>query len=72
MMERCPHEVKDKYSPCPTECRYAECSRPQHVIATDVALLLDATVDRKTAVKGTCMFCEHFIKNGPRLAADGA
>ena len=67
MMGRCPHVVEDEFSPCPAECRYTDCYRPTHAIATDFHLLLDATVDRKAAVKEACMYCEHFLTNGPRL-----
>ena len=67
MMGRCPHASDKVYAPCPADCRYADCRRDRHVVATDYALLLDATVDRKSAIKEACMFCEHFLRNAPRL-----
>lgn len=69
MEERCPHAVPGEFSPCPAGCRYAgDCDRPMHIFASDVALLLDASVDRSAAVKETCMSCEYFLKNGPRIS----
>lgn len=67
LMSRCPHVSDKVYSPCPPDCRYTDCLMPTHAIATDVTLLLDATVDRKAAIKETCMYCEFFLTHGPRL-----
>ncbi len=67
MMNRCPHYSEITYSPCPPDCRYTDCARPQHKIATDVALLLDPNVDRSAVNKESCRFCVYFLKNGSRL-----
>lgn len=72
MEERCPHADPSRYSPCPQGCRYAgDCDRPAHKFASDVSLLLDATVDRSAAIKETCMTCEFFLQNGPRISGGG-
>ena len=68
MMGRCPHVSEKVYSPCPADCRYANCGRARHVVATDFTLLLDASVDRSAVIKEQCMYCEYFLTHGPRLA----
>ncbi len=68
MESYCPHAFASDDGVCPAECNYTFCTREQHVRATSIDLLLDATVDRTAAVKESCRFCEFFLKNGPRLA----
>ncbi|MBR2835004.1 MAG: hypothetical protein IKE43_04755 [Coriobacteriales bacterium] len=68
MSEECPHARDDCYSPCPPDCKYAAgCSNPWHVVAHDINLILDETIDRLGAIKKTCYMCEHFLKHGPRI-----
>ena len=71
MMAGCPHANNPGYTPCPADCRFTDCLRPQHKIATDIALLLDATVNREAAIKEACRSCENFLKNGPRIMRVG-
>ena len=66
MMDRCPHANNPGYTPCPTDCRFSECGHPWRKVATDIGLLLDATVNREAAIKERCWHCEHFLVNGPR------
>ncbi len=66
MQADCPHttELMDN---CPTKCVFANtCPRPTHQVANDPALLFDPAVDRDATIKDTCMYCEFFLKNGPR------
>ena len=67
MSEECPHSRSDCYNPCPSECHYTSCSRPTHVVATDINLILDDTVDRFAAIKQSCYMCEFFLKHAPRV-----
>ena len=71
MEQECPHSRDDCYSPCPIDCRYAQCMRPTHEVASDVNLLLDPTVDRTAPIKEVCRYCAFFLTHGPRLGADG-
>lgn len=67
MQAECPHanELADN---CPTKCVFANsCQRPTHEVSSDPELVFDPTVDRTGAVKDTCMYCEFFLKNGPRV-----
>ncbi|MDR3052478.1 MAG: hypothetical protein LBU48_01270 [Coriobacteriales bacterium] len=74
MSSRCPHAIASDDGRCVTDCFYTVCWKPQHKIATDIAVLLDQTVDRNAAIKEPCTFCEFFLQNGPRLQplADGS
>ena len=67
MSGRCPHVSAEVYSPCPADCNYSFCSNPQHIIATDVSLLLDSEIDRTAAIKEQCYYCEFFLTNGPKI-----
>ena len=66
MRSRCPHNTPGE--PCPADCHFAACSRPAHVVATDIALLLNPELDYDVAAKEICRFCENFLKNGPALS----
>jgi len=67
MWSRCPHATSSEDGVCVADCYYTNCDKPQHKTATSFELLLDATVDRRTAIKETCTFCEFFLTSGPRL-----
>jgi len=67
MWERCPHAVPGVFSPCPADCCYTACDKPQHKVATDLDILLDPNVDRRAAMKEQCMFCEFFLTTAPRI-----
>ena len=68
MMSNCPHpnELQDR---CPTKCAFANCQRPTHEITSDPELIFDPGVDRETAIKDICMYCDFFLRNGPRVSA---
>lgn len=66
MRSRCPHNIPGE--PCPADCKFAACSRPTHVVATDVNLILNPELDYEASVKEVCRICEFFLTNGP--AAD--
>ncbi|MDR2492807.1 MAG: hypothetical protein LBD25_05055 [Coriobacteriales bacterium] len=72
MAQVCPHATSSTDGRCVADCCYTFCQRPLHKVATDFGLLLDATVDRRVAVKESCTFCEHFLLAAPRLDAAGA
>lgn len=65
----CPHNVPDRYSPCPGTCAFTHCQRPWHEDATSLDDLLDPDVDRLAAIKEECRHCLHFIRRGPRAHA---
>jgi hypothetical protein len=68
MQSDCMHHTtyKDR---CPAKCVFANsCPRPTHVVTTDPDLLFDATLDRDNVIKETCLYCEFYLKNGPRQA----
>jgi hypothetical protein len=67
MMEECPHNRDDCLNPCPNDCRYTVCSRAWHRQTADFDLLFDETVDRRAAIKKTCLTCAHFLRHGPRV-----
>jgi hypothetical protein len=68
MQANCAHPMDFKDN-CPTKCAFANsCPRPSHVVTSDPELIFSPDVDRNAAVKDTCMFCEFFLKNGPRVA----
>ena len=74
MEDECPHNVPDRYSPCPATCAFTRCQRPWHAEAENINVLLDPTVDRMQAIKEQCRHCLYFIKHGPRVSgavADG-
>lgn len=68
----CPHNVPDRYSPCPATCNYTRCQRPWHRPATSLMDLLDPDVDRMAAIKEECCHCLHFIRRGPRVGVTAA
>lgn len=68
MEDECPHNVPDRYSPCPATCAFTRCQRPWHREAVSFEDLLDPDVDRMKANKEQCRQCLHFIKHGPRVA----
>ncbi|MBK5210816.1 MAG: hypothetical protein JJE36_00585 [Coriobacteriia bacterium] len=61
----CPHAVTER-DMCPSRCTFSICDRETHVMTTDPALVFDPTVDRNAARKQSCLYCEHFLKHGPR------
>lgn len=67
MQETCLHaiEFEDR---CPTKCAFSNCDRRDHELSSDPALIFDPTVDRDAAIKELCMFCEFFLRHGPRVA----
>ena len=68
MQADCPHsnELQDR---CPSKCVFANlCQRPTHAVCTDPELLFDPGLVRDDVIKETCLFCEFFLKNGPRVA----
>lgn len=69
MQEDCPHNVPDRYSPCPSTCAFTRCQRPWHRDAVSLMDLTDPDVDRLKANKEACRQCLYFIKNGPRARA---
>ncbi len=72
MESECPHNVPDRYSPCPATCAFTRCQRPWHREATSLDDLLDPRVDRMQTMKEQCRHCLHFIAHGPRVKASGA
>lgn len=69
MQETCPHP-QELHDNCPTKCAFADsCPRPSHSVTSDAALIFDPEVDREAAIKDTCMYCEFFLKHGPRRAS---
>lgn len=70
MEDACPHNIPDRYSPCPSTCAYTRCQRPWHREAVTLDDLLDPDVDRMQAIKEECRHCLYFIKRGPRAGAD--
>lgn len=70
MEDSCPHNIPDRYSPCPSTCAYTRCQRPWHREAVTLDDLLDPDVDRMQAIKEECRHCLYFIKRGPRAGAD--
>ncbi len=65
-MSRCPHAI-DPEERCPSGCYYAQCSHPQRTVTADPALVFDATVDRRSAMKEVCLTCAFFLTRGPRI-----
>ncbi|HET6351557.1 MAG TPA: hypothetical protein VFG89_05450 [Coriobacteriia bacterium] len=66
MQAQCPHSA-DFHDNCPTKCAFAACDRPTHAVTTDPEFIFDTTVDRSAVIKDGCIYCEFFLKNGPRL-----
>ncbi len=54
---------------CPTKCVFSNCERPTHQLTDDPELVFGSPVDRNAAIKQVCLFCEHFLTRGPKLAA---
>lgn len=72
MEDECPHNVPERYSPCPATCAYTRCQRPWMREAVSLEDLLDPGVDRMGTIKEQCRHCMHFIKHGPRARRSGA
>jgi len=66
MWERCPHNVAEKYSPCPIDCCYTACDKPQHRQA-EIIEILDSDADLNAAQKEQCRACGFFLKTAPRI-----
>lgn len=67
MQADCPHSA-EFHDNCPTKCAFARCERTNHTLTTDPELIFSMEVDRSTAIKDTCQYCEFFLKNGPRAS----
>lgn len=65
MQAECPHPTA-LFDNCPTKCAFAACDRPSYRLTTDPELVFSVEVDRTAAIKDGCLYCEFFIKNGPR------
>lgn len=67
MESTCPHATSEEER-CPARCAFASsCDRPTHALTWDPALIFAENVDRTAPVKETCLYCEFFLTNGPRL-----
>jgi len=64
----CQHAVTD-FDMCPSRCNFAFCHRPEHRVTADPALVFDPSLDREQSLKQTCLYCEFFLKNGPKKDA---
>jgi hypothetical protein len=66
MQAECPHSavIGDW---CPAKCAFAWCDRPNHCAASDPDLIFSTEIDRRAAIKESCIACEFFLKNGPKL-----
>ena len=67
MQATCPHAV-DPTEKCPAECFYGKCGRDTNHATSDPDLVWNLHVDRSVAAKQQCVYCEFFLKNGPRVA----
>jgi hypothetical protein len=67
MQAECPHHsvFEDQ---CPAKCAFAWCDRPNHAVTADPDLMFSAEIDRSAAIKESCITCEFFLVNGPKLA----
>lgn len=65
MQAECPHPtvIGDR---CPNACAFAACDRPTYELTTDPELVFSAEVDRRVAIKETCMHCTFFLTHAPR------
>lgn len=70
MQTWCPHSLTNDN--CPPDCQYAACTRPTHVITSDLDLLFRTDIDRTANVKDVCSFCEFFLQHAPKLDAQKA
>jgi hypothetical protein len=66
MQAECPHPVAIG-DWCPAKCAFAWCDRPNHAVTGDPDLMFSTEVDRRAAIKESCVTCEFFLKHGPRL-----
>jgi hypothetical protein len=66
MQANCPHP-QELFDRCPTKCAFANCQKPNHVLTNDPEMVFDTTVDRDGVIREICLFCEFFLKNGPRI-----
>lgn len=64
---RCPHNVPGKYSPCPIDCCFTSCDKPQHRQAT-VMEMLDSDADLNAPQKEQCRSCGFFLSTAPRIS----
>lgn len=65
MQSRCPHNIDGL--PCPADCFNTRCERPTHQLVNAMDALLNPDVDRSAARKETCLFCQFFLDNGPKI-----
>jgi len=66
MQADCPHHAQF-HDNCPTKCAFATCSRSTYQLTTDPELIFSTEVDRSHAIKDGCIYCEFFLRNGPRI-----
>lgn len=71
MRERCPH-AESAAEKCPMRCQYGRCTSPRHATPADPLSFLDPDLDRSGVLKEQCLYCAHFLTNGPRMAGEGA
>ena len=68
VQETCRHAVSD-YDMCPTKCYFGVCQRPTQKVTSDPALVFAPDIDRTQALKQSCIYCEYFLKHGPKREA---
>jgi hypothetical protein len=67
MRAGCPHAA-DPAEQCPARCSYGQCYRPTRSSTGDPALVFDVSIDRSAAAMESCLYCEFFLINGPRVS----
>lgn len=70
MQSRCPHNIPGE--PCPAECSFSACSRPGHVVITNILDLLNPDLDYDAAAKEVCRMCTTFHTCGPAASHHSA
>ena len=68
MQSSCAHAVTD-FDMCPARCSFATCDRPTYDFTTDPEYIFAVDVDRDQALKQGCLWCKHFLVNGPKKAS---
>ncbi len=66
MQADCPHTIEPDEK-CPARCAYGRCSSPDNAPLSDRLMALDPTVDRSAAQREQCLYCDFFLKRGPRI-----
>ncbi|MCL2526001.1 MAG: hypothetical protein FWE46_02980, partial [Coriobacteriia bacterium] len=65
----CQHAVTD-FDMCPSICKFAICTRPEHKPTWDAKFVFEPNIDRDAALKHACLHCEFFVRNGPKKNPD--